>query len=468
MEQTATNAARFTPKQGGVVGGWHLVSRLGKGGNAHVWKARKDGQTAAIKILRSLKSTSASYTRFKDEIVLLEKLKGNPGVMRVLEYNVPESPTHDEPAWYTMPVADTIKKALTKATSLRSTVEAVQAYAGILAGLPPDVSHRDIKPDNLFKIGDQFVIGDFGIASFADKEELTHSTHKLGPIHFIPPEFLSDPKTAMGPPGDVYMLAKTFWVLATGQRYPFPGEWNEAFALGPWTSDKNAHYLDYVIQKCTQTDPDARPEMSWLEGQLSAWLNIDEPTSPTSVDASLSVTKIQSVFSEVQDRQRIARELDEGYSQLLGHTLARMKEVGRLIEKLTDRTPNIQSSQTVIYENGSGRSGSTPHEAVTAIIDCPTFNDVKSKLFFVSQISVCRTDDALTIRAVHARIVPEGRPNVDKFGVRQKYWYCEENAELGSPVEFATLDAIISGLIDALPGALEQFVDDVSSGRFGP
>jgi serine/threonine protein kinase len=54
-----------------------------------------------------------------------------------------------------------------------------------------DISHRDIKPDNLYLLDGNWVLADFGIASFPGKEAITEAGRKLGPMFYIAPEMLN-------------------------------------------------------------------------------------------------------------------------------------------------------------------------------------------------------------------------------------------------------------------------------------
>jgi serine/threonine protein kinase len=92
-----------------------------------------------------------------------------------------------------------------------------------------NVSHRDVKPGNLYSFEGRWTIGDFGLVSYPNKEALTAEGKTLGPQHFLAPEMISNPRHADGTKADVYSPAKTLWVLATGQNYPPPG--NSAWML---------------------------------------------------------------------------------------------------------------------------------------------------------------------------------------------------------------------------------------------
>lgn len=124
-----------------------------------------------------------------------------------------------------MPIAESLKDHLGDERALEEVVSAIHEIAVTLAALAGEsIGHRDIKPRNLYWHNGRAVVGDFGLADFPGKDSITVEGRKLGPQYYIAPEMLSDAARASPHPADVYSVAKTLWVLATGQNYPPPGE----------------------------------------------------------------------------------------------------------------------------------------------------------------------------------------------------------------------------------------------------
>ena len=209
-------------RTGDTIREWTLVKRIGKGGNGQVWRAaQKDGLEVALKVLFVQKKNSYPYKRFVAEIKLLSQLGKHRGILPLVDYYLPDQPSADDPACFSMPIATPLSESLKTGLALDAIVEAVATFAETLADLAAKgISHRDIKPGNLYEYDGRWVIGDFGIADYPDKEALTTSGRKLGPLYFMPSEMLENPDTADGSKADVFSLAKTLWTLATGQNYP--------------------------------------------------------------------------------------------------------------------------------------------------------------------------------------------------------------------------------------------------------
>lgn len=277
IPQSVINALRRRYRIGDNIGPWLLREWLGEGGNGEVWKAEGGGRVVALKIIKAHGPNDARYKRFGDEVLILRELKERKGIIPMIEAFVPTIPSYDDPGWLAMPVAIPITKRLAHVgQSLTATVQAIASVAETLSQLHArDISHRDIKPDNLFWYDHGWAIGDFGLVDFPEKQALTKSGRKLGPQYYIAPEMLADPVGADGKPADVYSLAKTLWVLATGQHFPTPGEQRTDVILmqiGTYVSHDRTQILDEIGQEATRHDPDDRLSMSTLAAKLGAWL----------------------------------------------------------------------------------------------------------------------------------------------------------------------------------------------------
>ena len=272
------------------IGPWTLLERLGRGGNAEVWKAtQEEGLPVALKVLHSFKPHREPYKRFQSEIEILQRLSHHPGIVPLLDYSLPDHPGEDDIPWLAMEIATPIRDALGSNPQLDEVVVAIASIAATLSELAAeDIFHRDVKPENLFKLGDNWGIGDFGIASFPEKEDLTKDNRKLGPMWYLAPEMLNNAAMAKAGPVDVYSLAKTLWVLGTGQNHPLPGQLrfnNQQTCIQSSTNHPRAAMLDVWIEKSTEDDPTKRPSMIEFRNELRAWLE-PAPSQEGPIDIS--------------------------------------------------------------------------------------------------------------------------------------------------------------------------------------
>ena len=324
------------------LGPFTLIREMGSTTHSRVWEAI-DGQgtRVAIKELRTRRIDKEPYVRFRDE-VSFHRAGPPPGVLPVIGAEVPETPSGERPAWLAMPIAQTVREALGDAPTLDEVVGAIRAFATTLAGLAEQgVHHRDLKPDNLFRLDDEWVVGDFGLVTWPGKSAATEPGQKLGPANFVAPEMVQDPTQADAGPADVWSLAKVLWVLATGQNYPPPGQLRidvDATRLRSFTAHPRAAGLEGVLEQATALDPMARPNMRYLALELDAWSNPrqrhGEPPTVDDLAKRISAISAPAVAAEqqrgdldraaaaVSDRLRAAHRTLQPLMGLLGKVIA--------------------------------------------------------------------------------------------------------------------------------------------------
>jgi serine/threonine protein kinase len=314
-------------------GDWIARDRLGGGGNGTVYRcegvgSHNAGLSAAIKIIKRdvVKRRPDRMIRFRNEIEFLLKRGTVPGVLPLLDSALPANPA--QPTWYVMPLATPLVKALGARPELAKVVLAVNRIADTLAQLASEgVAHRDIKPDNLFQLEDQWVIGDFGLVSYPEQKPITKHGVAVGPYFFMAPEMRRDADTANGELADVYSLAKTLWSLATGEEYPPPGELRrdrDTQRLSRYVTHNRAPSLELIIERSTRDNPTERPSMQEFANELSWW---SDP-KPISADADLSayadeVERLRTVntVARVETREQfLSRRYNES-AQLIFSTI---------------------------------------------------------------------------------------------------------------------------------------------------
>jgi hypothetical protein len=225
--------------------------------------------------------------------------------------------------------------------TLDEVVDAVRVYAATLARLAEaGVHHRDLKPDNLFRRKDQWVVGDFGLVTWPGKQALTEPGQKLGPAHFVAPEMVEGPASADPGPADVWSLAKVLWVLASGQNYPPPGQLrigDRATLLRNYTRHPQAGGLEAILEQATRLAPSERPRMRTFAAELETWLTPAEPRrDPESIEDLVERVRAISAPSAAAQEQQAALRRETGvicdrlraaHKVLLPH----MQRLGRVI-----------------------------------------------------------------------------------------------------------------------------------------
>lgn len=265
---------------------YNLCDELGEGGNGSVCRIceKSTAQEYALKILINKKTEKKA--RFVNEIRIVKKYAERiDGILPISEYS-------EEELWYVMPVAEPVLKYINRMElKIDGIVSAVIQLADTLAQLHDEgIFHRDIKPSNIYYYNGKYCLADFGLAEFPESsDEFTRSDQGLGAIFTIAPEMKRDPKHADGKKADVFSLAKTTWMLLSGDERGFDGVYqffDKNHSLRFMSQYREVHLveLEELLAAATQNDPLLRPTMREYRQGLEAWLEIlkDEEKSQES------------------------------------------------------------------------------------------------------------------------------------------------------------------------------------------
>ena len=257
-------------------GDWTVLTKLGVGGNGEVWIAQNSGgNKAAIKILKKLKQIA--YARFVDECKVIQENQDIKGVMPIFDFYLPAEIKKELP-WFVMPIAVPISRHLIG----KNTEEIISAIIEISDTLSQlhnkSITHRDIKPPNLFWLEDRYYIGDFGLVDYPEKKDLTPKGGAVGPKWTIAPEMRRDPDKADGKCADVYSLSKTLWIMLTKEKKGFEGQYksDHFIGIGRFQPTIFSNPLDELIRDCTENDPLKRPTIIEFRARLIKWIEINK------------------------------------------------------------------------------------------------------------------------------------------------------------------------------------------------
>ena len=204
-----------------VGGRFLLLEFLGGGGFGIVYRARDEriGDEIALKILRADRMDPGVFERFKQEVRLARKVRGDR-LVRI--FGLEETASE---VFLTMELVDgeTLRNLLRRQGPL-PIGQALELGRQILQCLQQlhaqDVIHRDIKPANiLIDSSGHARLADFGLARTLkqDSRSALTSTHfKLGSAAYMFPET----GDAVGPWSDLYSFGIVFFEMLTG-RLPF-------------------------------------------------------------------------------------------------------------------------------------------------------------------------------------------------------------------------------------------------------
>ena len=435
------------------LGQWDLVEELQRTAHSVVWLATNEQTEVAVKVLRVHQVEHEAYRRFADEVGLLARLGDFAGVLPLLDSAVPDAPTKDAPAWLAMPLATTIPDRLGEQASLEQVVEAIAACAATLARLADQgIHHRDIKPNNLFWREGEWLVGDFGIATWPEKQALTESRGKLGPAHFIAPEMIADPANAAAGPADAYSLAKTLWALALGDRYPPPGVLRrdqEATSLRKRLSHPRAFALEPILEYATQFEPEARPEMDVIARELSAWL---DPPARTGVGFP-TLDEIADVVNAITAPAEKAAEERESRDKQMTDLFLRLRDNGLY----SLHAPFSRLGRVDVRDEGGFllfglHAGSGRKDAISIMSSSLSVIPHSNHSVSVSaEIAYEQFDDgSLQLTAGYYYPLP-------RQGLLERIWVESLSAVLGTQLAERAVDTLIAGLANNLTVAASKY-----------
>lgn len=311
-----------------MCGEWRVLDWIGGGGNGDVYQCRNSaGLEAVVKILKRAQARRPDrMARFRNEVDFLLTHGQRPGVLSLLDHALPDDPRL--PSWYVMPRAVPMTTALGPQPEFRDVVDAMRRVAQTLADLAAeDISHRDLKPDNLFMLDGEWVIGNFGLVCYPEQGHVTRQGRPVGPYYFIAPEMRQHADTADAKAADVYSLGKTLWALGAGRPDPPMGELRRDRAelqISTHVTDTRARLLEPLLESCTADDPLRRPTMQTLADELTWWL--EPPLVIPSADLSSFAPQAKrlreaNLFEHTHtetDEERLLTAYSDASTQVIG------------------------------------------------------------------------------------------------------------------------------------------------------
>ena len=197
---------------------YRVTARIGHGGMAEVYEGNDiiGKKTVAIKLIRKdVMENPVNLIRFKNEATIAASLN-HPNIVKVYNHGTVDGVPY---------IANEFIKGqnLKQVLDFRTCVpieEAVDYMIQLASALDyahqHGIVHRDVKPDNLYVMGDGTIkLGDFGIAQTDASSQLTSKDSEIvGSVHYLAPEITSGrPATGQS---DIYSAGVTFFELITG------------------------------------------------------------------------------------------------------------------------------------------------------------------------------------------------------------------------------------------------------------
>ena len=223
-------------------GGNSIIIELYESQNIDTDEIEYDEPDLILKILKFKKSADPNYPykpekRFKAEISALKKAskKNSQNLIRIVHHGNCKiwstwNDEYEEYLFYTMEYAENDLKTYIESThSTMNFEEKLSLCVSLAKGINELHSygfyHRDIKPDNIFIIGNEWKIGDLGLCAERDKEnKIDDISEFIGPRGWATPEVMNKHLTGgkgfqkkfdvvIDEQSDIFQLGKVFWYI---------------------------------------------------------------------------------------------------------------------------------------------------------------------------------------------------------------------------------------------------------------
>jgi tRNA A-37 threonylcarbamoyl transferase component Bud32 len=278
---------------GEVIKGFEVIRRLGKGGMGEVWVAEQQiiKTKVAIKfLLPELSHDQELVSRFFNEAIAVSRIK-HAGIVKIADVGF-----HKGAAFLIMELLEGEPLGARIRRVGRFSLEEVRDIGWQLASVlgathAAGITHRDLKPDNIFVVpddelscGERVKILDFGLAKLGSAVGITGSGTTMGTPSHMAPELWRDAASAAAP-ADVYAVGCILFEMCCG-RPPFVvSSIAEAYAKHVHEAPPRARALapevpaelDDVIARALAKQPAGRPTPAELQQVLAA-LSVAQPT----------------------------------------------------------------------------------------------------------------------------------------------------------------------------------------------
>ncbi|MBF0608111.1 MAG: serine/threonine-protein kinase [Candidatus Magnetobacterium sp. LHC-1] len=253
-------------------GAWTTEERIGKGGQAEVYKAHRDegAEFCALKLIHFNRGQVKRRARFVQEMkkhIELTK-KGADNIIPVIDHNLEEVEKTSKYGYIVMPMAETtLEKEIDVIKDYKIEL-CLDIFRGIVNGITgaheAGIIHRDIKPANILFLGKPIkvpLVSDFGICFVKNtptKNRITEIGETTGAKKFMAPEQERGGIVDVKESADVYALGKLLYCMLTG-RYLYREELGTAFA--PEQLQKEPKFkiiLENILEKSIIKEPQKR------------------------------------------------------------------------------------------------------------------------------------------------------------------------------------------------------------------
>lgn len=252
---------------GKTIGNYKIISKLGSGGMAVVYKAHELSlnRIVALKVLSShLSENNEFIKRFEREARAAAKLN-HPNIIQIYAIGEEEGIHFFSMEYVKGKTLAQIIEEEKKLTYDKAIPIIIQTAEALSEAHKHGIVHRDMKPSNIMVNNNGTVkVTDFGIAYVSQETKLTKSGSIIGTPEYLSPEQCE--AKAIDNRSDIYSLGVTFYELLSGKT-PYKADTPVSMLLEivkgnfPPLNEVNPDvpkFIQKIVEKMMQTKPEDR------------------------------------------------------------------------------------------------------------------------------------------------------------------------------------------------------------------
>jgi serine/threonine protein kinase len=290
LPPTSQHLGAIIPPDGSWEVNYAKGELIGKGGFGAVYKAcdKRNGSPVALKISDD---SSEILRRFRREVETLQRLR-HRNVIEILDFG-------DD--WYTMPLAvgslTDLAPELGDDERIEAVTQAAQGLAVVHATYP---AHRDVTPNNILRIGDRWVVSDFGLVRKPQGMSSSPKTQgRVGTRGYIAPEILSVGAHEADSRADVYSLGQVVRFITTAKHPQDQAQTSVSPVWGPLIAKMTMTSRNERFQTMQEVVAALDDVRSRLKAQRKAdWVAAQKMESEIPADEVLALKLILQEFDE--------------------------------------------------------------------------------------------------------------------------------------------------------------------------
>lgn len=277
---------------------------IGQGAFGAVYKAcdNRDCSPVALKISDD---SSDVLRRFRREVETLQQIR-HRNVIEILDFG-------DD--WYTMTLADgsltDLAPELGDDERIEVVTQAAQGLAAVHAAYP---AHRDVTPNNILRIGDRWVVSDFGLVRKPQGMSSSPKTQgHVGTRGYIAPEIFSVGAHEADSRADVYSLGQVVRFITTAKHPQDQASTSVSPVWGPLIAKMTMTARSERFQTMQEVVAAIHDVRSRLKAQRKAdWVAAQKMESEIPADEVIALKMILQEFDEDFREQNLLSLLPQG------------------------------------------------------------------------------------------------------------------------------------------------------------